>query len=192
MDKAKTAFFTSISHELKTPVSPRPSSRSSAQPGSLCSLFVLVHFCVVDAVSARSSSSFSILSISLTFLKLVPLFGRRYSIKGPLTDLAESENDSGRKKQLSLALRNTARLARLIDSLMDFSRIEAGRMQGQQALVHRIINSLLTDVRLSFRFQRPLPPSRPWSPHVRPRLSLPRGYRERTYRNCSSLGINAS
>jgi signal transduction histidine kinase len=54
-----------------------------------------------------------------------------HSIKGPLTDLAENETDSARKKQLSLALRNTARLARLIDSLMDFSRIEAGRMQGQ-------------------------------------------------------------
>jgi hypothetical protein len=40
------------------------------------------------------------------------------SIKGPLTDLADTELDPSRKKQLSLALRNTARLARLIDSLM--------------------------------------------------------------------------
>ena len=47
---------------------------------------------------------------------------------GPLDDaLSESSPDSAIEQQLSIARRNAGRLQRLVDSLLDFSRIEAGR-----------------------------------------------------------------
>ena len=47
---------------------------------------------------------------------------------GPLEDaLSDSGPDSAIENQLSVARRNAGRLQRLVDSLLDFSRIEAGR-----------------------------------------------------------------
>ena len=47
---------------------------------------------------------------------------------GPLEDaLSDSSPDSAIEGQLSIARRNAGRLQRLVDSLLDFSRIEAGR-----------------------------------------------------------------
>jgi signal transduction histidine kinase/FixJ family two-component response regulator len=47
---------------------------------------------------------------------------------GPLEDaLSDSSPDSAIENQLSIARRNAGRLQRLVDSLLDFSRIEAGR-----------------------------------------------------------------
>lgn len=51
-------------------------------------------------------------------------------IAGPLEDSLSYVTDERAKASLKLALRNVSRLARLVDSLMDFSRLEAGRLQG--------------------------------------------------------------
>lgn len=52
-------------------------------------------------------------------------------ISGPIADLISREAQDGpRKRLLTLAARNIRRLARLVDMLMDVSRVEAGRMQG--------------------------------------------------------------
>lgn len=48
---------------------------------------------------------------------------------GPLSDvLAHSDLSSDAKKQLELAYRNSQRLLKLVNTLLDFSRIEAGRI----------------------------------------------------------------
>ena len=41
-----------------------------------------------------------------------------------------SSKDAKVKESLKLALRNVSRLSRLVDSLMDFTRIESGRLLG--------------------------------------------------------------
>ncbi len=57
---------------------------------------------------------------------------------GPLDDaLSDSSPDSAIESQLGIARRNAGRLQRLVDSLLDFSRIEAGRANA---------NLLCTDV----------------------------------------------
>jgi signal transduction histidine kinase len=72
LDRAKTAFFSNVSHEFRTP---------------------------------------------LTLML------------GPLEDALAAEPDEGPQKQrLDTALRNALRLLRLVNSLLDFSRIEAGRV----------------------------------------------------------------
>jgi len=74
IDHAKTAFFSNVSHEFRTP---------------------------------------------LTLLL------------GPLEELIATANpDGAERKQLDLAQRNGLRLLKLVNSLLDFSRIEAGRSQG--------------------------------------------------------------
>lgn len=72
IDKAKTAFFSNVSHEFRTP---------------------------------------------LTLML------------GPLETLAAADLDAANKQQLDLAHRNALRLLKLVNSLLDFSRIEAGRVQ---------------------------------------------------------------
>jgi PAS domain S-box-containing protein len=75
IDRAKTAFFSNVSHEFRTP---------------------------------------------LTLML------------GPLQDLlgqSDSHLSPSAKEQLALASRNGARLLRLVNTLLDFSRIEAGRVQ---------------------------------------------------------------
>ncbi|KAL7413157.1 hypothetical protein BDY24DRAFT_74844 [Mrakia frigida] len=92
IEKAKTLFFSSVSHEFRTP------------------------------------------------LQL---------ISGPLTDLEASETDSRRKSSFNLVLRNTSRLIRLVDSLMDFSLIEGGRMVGK--FVPSDLSSMTADLASHFR-----------------------------------------
>ncbi|MBV8086122.1 MAG: response regulator [Chloroflexi bacterium] len=73
LDRAKTAFFSNISHEFRTPLS---------------------------------------------------------LLLGPLEDaLAEEDMPPGRRDRLEIAQRNGMRLLKLVNSLLDFSRIEAGRVQ---------------------------------------------------------------
>ncbi|WVQ73808.1 hypothetical protein IAR50_003389 [Cryptococcus sp. DSM 104548] len=52
-------------------------------------------------------------------------------IAGPLSDVLDSNLDPKQRTALTLAQRNLDRLMRLINSLMDFSRVEAGRMEGR-------------------------------------------------------------
>ncbi|KAG8997175.1 hypothetical protein FRB93_000461 [Tulasnella sp. JGI-2019a] len=52
-------------------------------------------------------------------------------IAGPVTDAAEIATEPRVKELLKLSIRNIARLSRLVDSLMDFSRLEAGRLIGR-------------------------------------------------------------
>ena len=77
LDRAKTAFFSNISHEFRTP---------------------------------------------LTLML------------GPLEDaLADATNSGVDRERLEVAHRNSLRLLRLVNSLLDFSRIEAGRVQASFA-----------------------------------------------------------
>ncbi|CED85098.1 histidine kinase [Phaffia rhodozyma] len=92
MDKAKTFFFTSISHELKTPLT---------------------------------------------------------LIAGPLENLCATESNPSRKKIFTLAMRNATRLGRLIDGLMDFAKLEAGRLTGHFRPAN--IGELTADLAASFR-----------------------------------------
>ncbi|ODO09252.1 hypothetical protein I350_02852 [Cryptococcus amylolentus CBS 6273] len=52
-------------------------------------------------------------------------------IAGPLSDVLESKLEPKQRTALTMAQRNLERLMRLINSLMDFSRVEAGRMEGR-------------------------------------------------------------
>ncbi len=73
IDRAKTAFFSNVSHEFRTP---------------------------------------------LTLML------------GPLEDVLQSANlPTAEREQISVAHRNSLRLLKLVNTLLDFSRIEAGRMQ---------------------------------------------------------------
>ena len=94
IDRAKTAFFSNVSHEFRTP---------------------------------------------LTLML------------GPLEDaLAAAEPAStGQRERLEIALRNALRLLRLVNSLLDFSRIEAGRVEG--SYLPTDLAALTADLASSFR-----------------------------------------
>ena len=51
-------------------------------------------------------------------------------IQGPLQDALGSCTDPRVKDSLKMASRNVVRLSRLVDSLMDFSKIAANRLEG--------------------------------------------------------------
>ncbi|WVQ95095.1 hypothetical protein IAU59_002189 [Kwoniella sp. CBS 9459] len=51
-------------------------------------------------------------------------------IAGPLDDLLRETPDGSRKETLTMARRNVRRLTRLVSTLMDVSRLEAGRLKG--------------------------------------------------------------
>lgn len=51
-------------------------------------------------------------------------------IQGPITDALASLPDSKSKEYLKLAARNVSRLSRLVDSLMDFSKLAANKLEG--------------------------------------------------------------
>jgi len=51
-------------------------------------------------------------------------------INAPIRDLLRDVKDPKQREKLNLAARNIDRLSRLVDSLMDFSRLEAGRFEG--------------------------------------------------------------
>ncbi|MFI5734915.1 SpoIIE family protein phosphatase [Kribbella sp. NPDC051587] len=74
LDRAKTAFFSNISHEFRTPLT---------------------------------------------------------LIMAPLNDLRQRSGDPRLQQELEVIHRNGLRLGKLVNSLLDFSRIEAGRMQAQ-------------------------------------------------------------
>jgi signal transduction histidine kinase/CheY-like chemotaxis protein len=68
---------------------------------------------------------------------------------GPLDDaLSHSGPDSALRNRLSTARRNAGRLQRLVDSLLDFSRIEAGRATA--ALLCTDVGALTSDIASSF------------------------------------------
>ncbi|HEY0744821.1 MAG TPA: ATP-binding protein [Chryseosolibacter sp.] len=93
IDKAKTTFFSNISHEFRTP---------------------------------------------LTLLL------------GPIEDLLNDHTlDEDKKAKTEVAYRNAHRMQKLVNLLLDFSRIEAGRMEANFQLVD--IASLTTDLASSFR-----------------------------------------
>ncbi|KZV71818.1 hypothetical protein PENSPDRAFT_650380 [Peniophora sp. CONT] len=52
-------------------------------------------------------------------------------IQGPLEDAIPYVRDTNTKENLEMALRNTARLKRLVDSLLDFSKLAAKKLTGR-------------------------------------------------------------
>lgn len=92
IDRSKTAFFSNVSHEFRTP---------------------------------------------LTLML------------GPLEDLLQGETDEHKKVQVEATHRNAMRLLKLVNNLLDYSRVEAGRVQA----VYQQLNlcELTTDLASSFR-----------------------------------------
>ncbi|KAG8820403.1 hypothetical protein FRC17_010162, partial [Serendipita sp. 399] len=56
-------------------------------------------------------------------------------IGGPISECLAETKESNIKAKLATAARNVDRLVRLVDSLMDFSRLEAGRLEGRYSPV---------------------------------------------------------
>lgn len=52
-------------------------------------------------------------------------------VAGPLADVLDSDLSPNQRTSLTVAQRNLDRLVRLVNALMDFSRVEAGRMEGR-------------------------------------------------------------
>ena len=52
-------------------------------------------------------------------------------IAGPLDDAVTQIKDDSIKEMLKLAIRNVARLKRIVDALLDFSQLQVGRLQGR-------------------------------------------------------------
>ena len=94
IDRAKTAFFSNISHEFRTP-----------------------------------------LTLMLS----------------PLKEIKERENElpEGLRENVGISYRNTLRLQKLVNTLLDFSRIEAGRMQARYEAID--LATLTADIASSFR-----------------------------------------
>jgi PAS domain S-box-containing protein len=93
LDRAKTAFFSNVSHEFRTP---------------------------------------------LTLML------------GPLQDLVEAPNlDADVREQLGVTRRNALRLLKLVNSLLDFSRLEAGRVEARYEPLD--LAALTTDLASIFR-----------------------------------------
>ncbi|WVR03014.1 hypothetical protein IAU60_000003 [Kwoniella sp. DSM 27419] len=67
-------------------------------------------------------------------------------VAGPLDDILRTNLHPDQRSALQLAQRNLARVQRLVNSLLDFSRIEAGKMQGRFAPLDlgRFVDSLAT------------------------------------------------
>jgi signal transduction histidine kinase len=108
---------------------------------SPCKLFDSHHLCQLQSLYAAKTAFFSNASHELrTPLTLI------YS---PLEDSLSRVTDSVVKSSLKLALRNASRLVRLVDSLMDFSRLEAGRLHGTFKPVH--LSSFTLDLANMFR-----------------------------------------
>ncbi|KAF8576294.1 hypothetical protein K439DRAFT_1640612 [Ramaria rubella] len=70
-------------------------------------------------------------------------------ILGPIQDAVTVSNEPKLKETLKLALRNVSRLSRLVDSLMDFTRIEAGKLLGNFKPVQ--LGSFTADLAALFR-----------------------------------------
>ncbi|KAF8324461.1 uncharacterized protein EI90DRAFT_3129926 [Cantharellus anzutake] len=70
-------------------------------------------------------------------------------ITAPLQDAIRSVDNRKVKDHLQLAARNAARLSRLVDSLMDFSKIEGGKLLGRYSPV--MLASFTSDLAALFR-----------------------------------------
>jgi signal transduction histidine kinase/FixJ family two-component response regulator len=70
-------------------------------------------------------------------------------ISGPIEDLLETNLTNSQRGQLVTAKRNTERLMRLVNALMDFSRLEAGRVTGRFVPVD--LGSFVSDLANVFR-----------------------------------------
>ncbi|WP_133557784.1 ATP-binding protein [Pedobacter duraquae] len=92
IDRSKTAFFSNVSHEFRTP---------------------------------------------LTLML------------GPLEDLLQAESDEHKKAQIEATHRNAMRLLKLVNNLLDYSRVEAGRIQAAYQILD--LAELTTDLASSFR-----------------------------------------
>lgn len=92
IDRSKTAFFSNVSHEFRTP---------------------------------------------LTLML------------GPLEDLLQAESDRHKKTQIEATYRNAMRLLKMVNNLLDYSRVEAGRMQAAYQIID--LAELTTDLTSSFR-----------------------------------------
>lgn len=70
-------------------------------------------------------------------------------VSGPLDDVLHTDLSSKQKTSLTTAKRNVDRLMRLVDSLMDFSRLEAGKVEGR--FVPTELSPFLSDLANLFR-----------------------------------------
>ncbi|WWC87709.1 uncharacterized protein L201_002601 [Kwoniella dendrophila CBS 6074] len=70
-------------------------------------------------------------------------------IAGPLSDLMDDNPTPKQRTALVTAQRNIDRLMRLVNALMDFSRLEAGRMEGR--FLPTDLGSFVTDLAALFR-----------------------------------------
>ncbi|RYD86348.1 MAG: HAMP domain-containing histidine kinase, partial [Sphingobacteriales bacterium] len=92
IDRSKTAFFSNVSHEFRTP---------------------------------------------LTLML------------GPLEDLLQAESEGHKKAQIEATHRNAMRLLKLVNNLLDYSRVEAGRIRAAYQMLD--LAELTTDLASSFR-----------------------------------------
>ncbi|WVQ71976.1 hypothetical protein IAR50_001519 [Cryptococcus sp. DSM 104548] len=70
-------------------------------------------------------------------------------IAGPIEDLLLEAKDSGHKEMLLMVRRNMRRLARLVSTLMDVSRLEAGRLRATFRPVN--IGTMTSDLAILFK-----------------------------------------
>lgn len=70
-------------------------------------------------------------------------------LAGPLDDLLAETKEGPKREMLVMARRNVRRLTRLVSTLMDVSRLEAGRMKGSFRLVN--LGAMTRDLAAIFR-----------------------------------------
>ena len=109
------------------PTSPPPSATCASSPRSVADAQALVE------LDAAKSAFFTNLSHELrTPLTL---------IAGPVQEALAVEDDPAQRERLELVERNTHRLARLVDAMLDFGRIEAGGLAPRSAAARRLASS---------------------------------------------------
>ncbi|KAF8312813.1 hypothetical protein DL93DRAFT_2228831 [Clavulina sp. PMI_390] len=106
LDAAKTVFFSNASHELRTPLT-------------------LIDGPLLEAVAMLKERENDLKAPGEGEGQGAEMEGER---KG---GVSAASKIAGVRERLVLASRNSARLSRLIDSLMDFSKIEGGKLVGR-------------------------------------------------------------